>query len=399
MRKLWKTSLLFAAVGLVSMLARDVAAAHIVYFSETGPDKFVLSDPEDPESEVIVDGGLTENTTPTINLNVGESKQLHVWINMDNRISSATQRVISSVALDIEASAPGLSTNSFTMANPENLGFGGTRWDATVVDGINESATKLVTNAYGFSVASASIGNSLTNFDSDQLHDGATNGFYLGTFDFTATAAGSYGLYFRTGLFKSIVVNQSTHPFQYGNADGPTHQGNVVGSGDAIDAGLILADAIINVTGGGRTNVFEFGGDPTGATSVPFGGVQPLDIPVGAPAGKLAIDDAWLRNGFFEVYFDLSFSEPGTDVDDVIALLQGQGINALPGRPLDNGVAYDMHIRVPGTPGNDLVMDFDFTAGGLAGVSVESVGVPEPSTFVLAALGCVGLLAFRRRKA
>jgi hypothetical protein len=62
-------------------------------------------------------------------------------------------------------------------------------------------------------------------------------------------------------------------------------------------------------------------------------------------------------------------------------------------------VEYDFALRLTslGASGQT-VLDFDFSANNVTGVSVNSVGVPEPSTFVLAALGCVAAVGLRRRK-
>jgi hypothetical protein len=61
------------------------------------------------------------------------------------------------------------------------------------------------------------------------------------------------------------------------------------------------------------------------------------------------------------------------------------------------GVDYDFRVTMPRKPGAQ-ILDFDF---GPSGVVVANLGIPEPSSVVLSALGALGLAAYgwRRRKA
>lgn len=409
MKRFWKTSVFCAVAAFLSLTAGSINA-HVIYFSEQGPADLVLSDPGDEFSPRVVAGGLTENTVPTINMNVDDSRQLHVWINFDNPLTVAQRRTLSSLAFDIVASADNaLIANSFTMANPENLDEGTTRWDGVVDGTLNDTASRLVYNARAAAVASPGIGSHPSLFDLDQGHDDVTGGAYLGTLDFRALAGGTYGLYFRTGELKTIFANQTSHPIQYGDELGPVHQGNVVGSGDPIDPGLTLADAIIIVAGGPmRTDLVLIGDDPTGAThTVMFEGRRPVDVPIGGPSAVIAIDNAFYTgvDSFFDVFVDVEIAQDAnTDLAGLIAMLEGQGLDVEPGRTLPSGpngedMEYDFALRLTelGASGQT-VLDIDFSANGVVGVSINSVAVPEPSTFALAALGCVVLVGLRRRK-
>ncbi|RIK77490.1 MAG: hypothetical protein DCC68_17280 [Planctomycetota bacterium] len=405
MRRFWKTSLLCAAVALMSLVVSS-ANAHVIYFSQQGPSSLVPSDPSDEFSPRIVQGGLVENTVPQLNLNVGDPGQLHVWINFDDPLTVSQRRTLSSIAFDIAASSGGLTATNFTMANPENVDSGQLRWNGVVGGSLNDSTTQLVTNARAAAVSGASaIGSHPSLFDYDLGHDDTTGGAYLGTLDFTAAAPGTYGLYFRTGELKTVFLNQTVHPLQYGNTAGPIWDGTDVGSGDPIDPGLTLADAIITVAGGGRLDFIVLGGDPAGGVVVPFTGVLPVDVPIGGPAGKIVVDPAFAVDSFFDVFFDVEFAQDAsTDLAGLIALLQGQGLTVGPGRTLPSsgpgGIPYDFSLHIPAPDmGGSLVLDFDFGAMGTTGVSVNSVAVPEPSSVAIAALGLVGLLALRRRKA
>jgi hypothetical protein len=370
-------------------------------------------------SNTVPGGGAPKAGVPEISLTPGQTADLYVWVDLasDGSGGDGPDQFMAGYGLDILAGTAGVvEAVSSQIYNPTLTAFGNPfqpRWSGgfgnPVVNPDGAGSAALATNARGFSVNPTGAAGIYANGVSvppggffpvgDPLYD-ATNTVWLAQHIQIKARDVGPGLH-TTGLSMAVGANAfsvdnsaGVEYIYFGNSDERISNG-------AVGAKTAAPQALITVDGGtvGRTNVFELGGDPTGATSVPFAGVQPVDLPIGSPAGKLLIDDAWLRNGNFEVYFDLSFSDPGTDVNDVIALLQGQSIDALPGRSLGNGIAYDLRIVVPGTPGNDLLLDFDFSAGGLAGVSVESVGVPEPSTFVLAGLGCVGLLAFRRRKA
>ncbi|MEX2185994.1 MAG: PEP-CTERM sorting domain-containing protein [Pirellulales bacterium] len=399
MKRFWKTSLVCAAVALSSLVVRD-ASAHVIYFSQTGPSDIVLSDPGDEFSPTVVNGGLAEDTVPQISMNVGESRQLHVWMNFDGTASPSpsARRSMTALGLDIVSNAAGLSANSFELWNPENLDAGLLRWNGTTGGSLNPDASTLVFNSRAVSlVGSAGIGSHPTLYDLDGLHDDTTGGALLGTLDFSALAPGTYGLYFRTGLATTLFSPATTgHPLQYGNTAGPIYQGDDIGNGDQFDAGLTLADAIIVVQGGTTRDLVVIGGDPSGAIDVPFPGrLSPVDTPIGGPAGKLNIDSQFQVDSFFDVFFDITTD----DMDGVLAMLGDQGMTVIPGVTLDtrpSPTTYDFGLHIPGNPGENLVLDVDFS--GVPNTTVNSVGVPEPSSFVLAALGCVAIVGLRRRK-
>lgn len=441
MRKFWTS--LCLAVACAAIATPRVASGNVLYFSETDPSRIVYTEVpqmEDsgevdengdpifvPTGRMIIDPannankprvtnpGHASDTVPTITVDEGQTVTLHVWF---NPTTGAPGRKYTSLAFDVESSTPlAFTTSSMSLANPTvEVGENQTRrWDNTVLEGVNTSATTMVRNAYGFTVQTPpGITNSASASDSDRQRDDITADFYIGTVTFTANAAGRHGLYFRTGAFKTIVENSATGGVNppddvwYGNrAIVLPHNGTAVGSGDPMDPTLQFADAIIVVEGGAPArDILRINESPapapTHTISGPNGGT-PKNVPVGASSGAILVQ-AW-DQGFFDVFFDITPSV-GTSMADILAALEGQINN---GTPTDGyrveladgsvdelgfGIDYDIRVLYAVDLGEDVLLDFDFGSLG----TVNNVGVPEPSSLILAAIGGVALLGLRRRK-
>lgn len=393
---------LFAIVAL--LMAPADSFGHRIYFSTDPPPVTA-----DPFSFPPTAPGHVQNTRPEITLTVGGDPalalgRLEVWLNMDNPLPT---RIMNSVALDIEASAPGVAQElNYVTINYDNIDAGDQRWDNTLITA-QGGPTQWVTDGRGFGVSSPRVSNSNSTHDFDQGHDDITGDFHIATLDFRGVAPGVIGLYFRVGAFKMVVSGQTTHPIQFGH-NNDTYQGTTVGAGDIITADLANADAIIRVVSVAptrdilkRTN--EADTNPDRDIPGPTGGT-PLDIPYHSAEGTL-IARQW-RDSFFDVFFDIEQGDPNV----AMSLLQAQANNttdaegyqviATPGRRLNpGGPEYEFMVRFPGqTPGADQTLDFDF---GSSGIVVGHLGIPEPSSIVLTAMGLVGLAFYgaRRRRA
>lgn len=165
--------------------------------------------------------------------------------------------------------------------------------------------------------------------------------------------------------------------------------------------------AMITVEGGvTRTELVIVNGDPTGAMNVPFEGRRPVNVPIGGPAAKLAIDNGFAGvDSFFDVFFDVEIAgDSNTDLAGLMDMLSMQGFDVKSGRSLPSGpngesMDYDFGIRLGELGGGgQTILDVDFGANGVTGVTLNNVAVPEPSSFILAGLGCVVALGLRRRK-
>ncbi len=347
------------------------------------------------------------------NLAPGQEIDLDVWV----QFSDANQ-FVNGYSMDLYATDDGVvEAVSSTIVNsgyvfqapPNQFPTGTSRWPAggsTILEQpqLNTNGALLWNGAAGvvdgrgidrvLGISSAAVGNL------DPLYDAANGAFLVQTMTLRVldNAAGrSTGLVMHVGG-RAMGVDNATTPQEIFFGAGTTSVRS-----DAPGATDGTVHAMLSVEGGGRTDLFVFGGDPTGATDVPFpGSRRPTDVPVGGPAGKLNIDSQFQVDSFFDVFFDIEIDpSANTDLAGVVAMLEGQGLTVIPGVTLDTQPVptdYDFGLRVAGSPGENLVMDFDFSANGLEGVSVNSVGVPEPSSFVLAALGCVALIGLRRRK-
>jgi hypothetical protein len=399
MKTVWSST--FAALALAATMSIGAAArGDILFFSEVGQP--VPITPGDEATRYIASPPVAPMAIPNLTLEVGEEKTLSIWMDMDGAAHN-----YDGLSWDIESSNPGvLSVTNQTLFNMTSDFTGTTRWQNTIAGQVGAAGeANLVTNTRIYKVQAAGIGNTAaTNFDTGR--DQTTASFYLGTVTFEATGSGTAGLYFRNGEFRSALNTGAAASIQYGGT-GAVHSGAVIGAGDPIDAGLTMADAIFTVQGGPvRTDVVIVGGDPTGGTDIPFAGVQPVAVEIGGPAGKIVVDPGFSRGGFFDVFFDVEFGGgASTDLDGLIAMLESQSLDVRDGADLPTGPNrelenYDFSLRMPApVGGEDLVLDFDFAANGVTGVSVNQVAVPEPSSIAIAALGLVAVFGLRRRKA
>jgi hypothetical protein len=398
----------------------NLARADRIFFSPVG--KPVLSDPSDEFSDYVAPAPLESNVVPSMTLSVGETASINVWITLDN---APTNKSYLAVALDMDSSNPAVAhATGYEIFNPEIRGTDDgdpetppfTRWDGIVPGAIGTAGSaKWVTNAAGLRVLQPGIGNNINTYADDPGRSrGATTtvprSFFLGTLTFQADAAGQAGIYFRTGSsLSTLSPTAAPAQLQYG-ANAETYQGDVLGSGDPMSGDLALADLIINVEGPPppSRDALRFNADAVvgpGAIVIPgpTGINRSVNVEVNSNAGVIVAQN--FQGSFFDVFMEIDLAD-GVDPVAALAALVAQGSNGEPSdgyqviplldstNELGLGIDYDILVRYPVTPGQDAVIDFDF--GTTA--TVRNVGIPEPSTFVLAAMGAVALLGMRRRR-
>lgn len=371
-------------------------------------------------------GGAPKAGVPSVTLAPGEMADLYVWVDLssDGDGGDGPDQFMAGYGLDLIATDAGVveavSSNFF---NPTLTAFGNPfqpRWSGghgqPVVNPNGAGAVELAINARGFSVNPTGAAGIYANGVSvppggffpvgDPLYDSANNVWLAQHLKIMARDTGpglhTTGIKMRVGANAFSIDNNPGTEFVYFGDDADRVSNGAVGA--TVDS----VQAMITVDGGtvGRPEFVIIGGDPAGGTPVPFTGVMPVDVPIGGPAGKIVVDPGFSRNSFFDVFFDVEFAQDASkDLAGLIAMLQAEGHTVRAGGPLESGpngeiMEYDFSLHIPAPDmGAPLVLDFDFGAMGTTGVSVNSVAVPEPSSVAIAALGLVGLLGLRRRKA
>lgn len=402
MKTVFTTALAALALVVVAPFSSVGYGADVIFFSQIGEPEVV---PGTNPPMTRANGTLSTSDVPSITINQGEETTLHIWMQLTADVHS-----YNSVAWAVESSNGSVvAATDHSVANYENLAAGANRWDSALTGDLGAAGDAIIlSNARAFKVTSPGVGTGTGFFNAfpfDQGRDDSSNSFYLGSLTVQGTSPGTAGLYFRTGDFKTILATGNPGQIQYGDSSA-VHVGNVVGSGDAIDGSLAEADAIITVMGTGRPELIIVNGDPTGAMNVPFEGRRPVNVPIGGPAAKLAIDNGFAgSDSFFDVFFDVEIAgDSNTDLAGLMDMLSMQGFDVKSGRSLPSGpngesMDYDFGIRLGELGGGgQTILDVDFGANGVTGVTINNVAVPEPSSFILAGLGCVVALGLRRRK-
>lgn len=425
MKCLWRSLLFVAAVvpwlGLQSVHANTISN---VYFSETPQSALVtVGTANNARTTVPNPPGQTENTVPSLTMNVGDTKSLYIWYNPADLIvdpeteESLNEEKVTALALDVISNVPGLqavSASMFASGTPAaNKRFDSAGIAPAPDGGLNTDPTTLVSNLRGFTVGGRGMGNGDGVYVLDRARDNLTGSFYVGEVTFSALDPGTYGLYFRNGKFTSAAIdpNGDAIPplFRYGDDAGPVHDATTIGVTDPIDATNSLADAYVTVLGGPtRTDLIILNRSdspspvlPNGEVAGPNGGV-PKNIAVGGRADGTIVVENWTTS-FFDVFFDVNIApDSNTDLAGLMQTLRTQlGVDVLPSPLSDElgfGVDYDFHVVIPAVPGETQRLDFDFSANGITGVTVDNIGVPEPSSMILAAIGGVALIGFRLRR-
>jgi hypothetical protein len=377
--------------------------------------------------------GAPKASTPDISLTPGQTTDLYVWVDLkgDGALGDGNDTWMAGYGINIVATNPGVvETVSSELYNPTVLGNPGPgqfpfqpRWkdgfDQPQINVGGAGSAILADNARGFSVnASGAAGIGFTgqgvtpgNFFPilDPLYDSTNDVFLAQRITLLARDSGpgshTTGIVMQVGPNAfSIDNNPLVEPVFFGDGQVPVPN-NAIGATDVTGG----AHATITVASAAPArDALRFDADANasapGAIIIPGpnGTKQTKNVafPAGTTAGVVVAQN-WTRD-VFEVYFDV---DGVADPEAAFAALAAQAGNGEPSDgyqlflapgpdDLGTGIDYDFYVTYPHTPGADAVIDFDF--GGSA--TVLNVGVPEPSTFILGAIGCVALAGLRRRR-
>jgi hypothetical protein len=376
--------------------------------------------------------GAPKMAAPEVSLEAGETTTLFVWVdlNSDGTLGDGPDQWMAGYGVNIVATTPGVvEAISSQVTNPDVVipQFGnavsGPRWtpanvDQPILNPDGSGGLMLAFNAGAFGVNTAgATGIAFTGQGVkqgqpvpfpmlDRGYDPVNDVFLAQTIELRALpGAGnrSTGIVLQVGPNAfSVDNNPAVEPIYFGAGQVPVPN-NAVGATD-ITAGPHAMIVVGGPPPPGR-DILRFNADAGSPATIvvpgPTGG-EPVNIPVGASAGIIRVED-WTRS-FFDVFFDITPSD-GNTIDSILAALNDQDGN---GDPTDGytasladlpddlglGIDYDIRVRYPVLPGSDVTVDFDLGTMG----TVANIGIPEPSTLVLAAVGGIALVALRRRR-
>ncbi len=230
-----------------SVLCAPASFAATVFFSEVGMP--ILKSPGNTLPRYVAPAPLTIADVPTINMLVGETRVLHVWLRPDDY---PPVQSYATLAIDVESSNPVVAhALGFDVPNFVNQITNDYRWQFTELRSLGSAGdTDWVTNAFALRIVGDGVTNDPWIAGADAGFDSDSGSFYFGTLTFRADAPGTSGLYFRTGESGTFLAdgNATPAPLQYGgNVVSPPYDGNVAGSGDLVTPDIAFADAIIHV--------------------------------------------------------------------------------------------------------------------------------------------------------
>jgi hypothetical protein len=401
----------FFSVGMVLSAIFATATttrADRLYLSTVGPEGSPIGDT------------TSLPAVPTVMINTaGGTGTLHVWMQPDVRLlpsQPAPAKKIIGFGYDIETSNTAVANaTGSVVVNPNTLDpdsgepTGPLRWSG-VDDGYPAASggSLWVENALASGVGTPGMGNGTTALMNDGMKDMTSRSYYLGSITFTAVATGRTGLYFRVGDAGTVVDPDIPAPLQFGNST-TTHLGNAFGTGDPITADLAEADAIIDV-------MIEGGGGDAMATLTPhaLGDLTPgvalldaspkgtfVDVNPNVSAGRININNFHGENsGNLTVFFDLVNNSQAaqlvTDLNAQVGRAFTASLSSFVGTNPSGRNEGDVALTFAGrgTPGSSQFIDFDFGAG----VMVQAVGIPEPSTYALAGMALLATAVYSRRR-
>jgi hypothetical protein len=342
-------------------------------------------------------GGVpTVGRVPVINLEPGQSVTLHVWTTVGPGVGGpaiTTRERLQGLSFDLNTSSTGVvQGTNHVVVNPTIDGDPGSlRWDG-VVGGLSNTGNRMLISARGFSVTATGI-DSGGNGRFDDMIEPTTGARYFSTLTIQATTPGQTGLYFRVSEFGSAYVGGNPAVLYFGNST-TSFLGNQFLQGDPITADLASAHAIINVAGTPPpTRKLTINPAATATHTLNVNSGKSL-LGINAQSGVLQISNHPPADKL-HLFLDLL----STNLDALVAELGGmagiQSATRINGSPFLGSanvqVVFSSGVSAGGGP---IKVDFDFGTGN----SLRAAAVPEPSSFVLASMGLVGLAGYLRRR-
>ncbi len=344
--------------------------------------------------------GPTAGEVPYVEMPGGGVATLHLWLNVDGLPEDDAFHELGwgvEYTSSYEYFDSPLIDNE--IANPLNPTTGETRWNVTL--GEPAAMPFLIYRSGGESSSSPSIGTT----DAARLdagYDATSNSFHLGSITVDSFGADQFFYYLRNGRLTQL---KSGEPIDllFGDSD-LAHSGSTLDQGDPISGSY--RDALVV----GSLRRTDLGIYAAGAADFPPGGIERhIDLANGPGNAAYCANGEWYsrvaienyHHDELEIYVDFA-SATGAEVAERLLSLgfTGEEVVDVSGTyPLRNGIDYDVRLRLDDRPpGDSFVLWFD-TEFDYPGYPIANIGiVPEPSSMVLAGIGCAAVVVLSSRR-